>query len=244
MLPVKSSSDDDPGFRHGFRAEASLPLTQGAPAVSHNITRLYWMVFNLYECRIHSDAVTASFWIFFIYSLFFAGVSQILVKNVEVAFKIKPRHPISRGNMSADQSFLVHCSRGSSYFSNFRWCAQSMLGLLRYLNSLGIKKGIINSAMITFSELTDQMTRSGCCRVDVISVGKGSCRSTSAITCQSVQPSSNVGLCLLFLSGVFKTFPSLTNCIFVFIHEISLAVSQHIFAISAIIPKISLCLHV
>ena len=60
---------------------------------------------------------------------------------------------------------------------------------------------------------------------------------------QSVQPSSNVGLCL-FLCGVFETFPSLTNCIFVFIHGISLAVSQHIFAISAIIPKISLCLHV
>ena len=108
LLPVKSSSDDDPGFRHGFGAEASLPLTQGAPAVSHNTTRLYWMVFNLYECHIRSDAVTALFWIFFIYFLFFAGVSPILVKNVEVAFEIKPRHPISRGNMSVDQSFLVH----------------------------------------------------------------------------------------------------------------------------------------
>ena len=45
---------------------------------------------------------------FFIYSLFFAGESPILVKNVEVAFEINPRHPISRGNMSVDQSFLVH----------------------------------------------------------------------------------------------------------------------------------------
>ena len=81
LLPVKSSSDDDPGFRHGFGAEASLPLTQGAPAVSHNITRLYWMVFNLYVCHICSDAVTVLFWIFFIYSLFFAGVSPILVKK-------------------------------------------------------------------------------------------------------------------------------------------------------------------
>ena len=116
LLPVKSSSDDDPRFRHGFGAEASLLLTQGAPAVSHNTTRLYWMVFNLYECHIHSDAITVLFWIFFIYSLFFAGVSPILVKNVEVVFKIKPRHPISRGNMSVDQSFLVHCSRRSSYF--------------------------------------------------------------------------------------------------------------------------------
>ena len=65
LLPVKSSSDDDPGFKHGFRTEASLPLTQGAPAVSHNTTRLYWMVFNRYECHIRSDAVTALFWIFF-----------------------------------------------------------------------------------------------------------------------------------------------------------------------------------
>ena len=210
LLPVKSSSDNDPGFRHGFGAEASLPLIQGAPAVSHNTTKLNWMVFNLCECHIRSDAVTALFWIFFIYFLFFAGESPILVKNVEVAFEIKPRHPISRGNMSVDQSVLVHCSRRSSYFSNFRWCAQSML----------VSKGVVNSAMITFFELTDQITRSGRWRVDVISVGKASCRSTSAITRQSVQPSSNVGLCLLFLCGVFETFPSLTNCIFVFIHEI------------------------
>ena len=193
------------------------------------------MVFNLYECHIRSDAVTALFWIFlYIYSLFFAGESPILIKNVEVAFEIKPRHPISRGNMSVDLSFFVHWSHRSSYFSNFRWCAQSML----------VSKEIVNSAMITFFGLTDQMMRSGRWRVDVISVGKASCRSTSAITRQSVPPSSNVGLCLLFLCGVFETSPSLTNCIFVFIHKISLAVSQHIFAISAIIPKISLCLHV
>ena len=115
-----SSSDDDPGFRIDFGAEVSLPLTQGAPAVSHNTTRLYWMVFNLYECHIRSDVVTALFWIFFIYSLFFAGESPIWVKNVEVAFEIKPRHPISRGNMSVDQPFLVHYSRRSSYLSNFR----------------------------------------------------------------------------------------------------------------------------
>ena len=129
--------------------------------------------------------------------------------------------------MSVDQSFLVHCSRRSSYFSNFRWCAQLMLVL----------KGIVNSAMITFFELTDQMTIFGRWRVDVISVGKASCWSTSAITRQSVQPSSNIGLHLLFLYGVFETFPSLTNCIFVFIHGISLAVSRHIFAISAIIVR-------
>ena len=38
----------------------------------------------MYECNIRSDAVTALFWIFFIYSLFSAGESPSLVKNVEV----------------------------------------------------------------------------------------------------------------------------------------------------------------
>ena len=52
LLPIKSSSDNDPGFRHGFGVEASLALTQGVPAVSHNTSRLYWMVFDLYECHI------------------------------------------------------------------------------------------------------------------------------------------------------------------------------------------------
>ena len=92
-------------------------------------------------------------------------------KTVEVEFKIKPWHPISRGNMSVDQPFLICCSRRSSYFSNFHWCAQSMLA----------SKGSVNSAMITFFKLTDQMTRSGCWQVDVISVGKASCRFTPAI---------------------------------------------------------------
>ena len=42
---------------------------------------------------------------FFIYSLFFAGESSSLVKNVEVEFEIKPQHPISRENMSVDPPF-------------------------------------------------------------------------------------------------------------------------------------------
>ena len=40
LLLTKPSSDDDSEFRHGFGAEASLPLTQNAPAVSHDTTRL------------------------------------------------------------------------------------------------------------------------------------------------------------------------------------------------------------
>ena len=45
------------------------------------------MVFNLYEYYICSDVVTVFFWIFFIYSLFFAGECPSLVKNVEVEFE-------------------------------------------------------------------------------------------------------------------------------------------------------------
>ena len=66
------------------------------------------------------------FWIFFIFSLFPVGESPSLVKNVEVEFEIKPRHPISRGNMSVNQLFLTHYSHRSSYFSNFYWCAYSI----------------------------------------------------------------------------------------------------------------------
>ena len=61
LLPIKSSSDEDPGFRHGFGAEASLPQIQGVLAVSHNTTRLYWILSDLYECHILSDAVTVLF---------------------------------------------------------------------------------------------------------------------------------------------------------------------------------------
>ena len=40
-------------------------------------------------------------------------------------------------------------------------------------------KGIVNSTMITFFELTDQMMRSGHWWVDAISVGKVSCQCAS-----------------------------------------------------------------
>ena len=40
LLPAKPSSDDDTGFWHGFTAEASLPLTQSDPAVTHDTTSL------------------------------------------------------------------------------------------------------------------------------------------------------------------------------------------------------------
>ena len=57
LLPTNHSSDDNSGFRHGFEAEASLPLTQSAPAVTHDTTSLFWIDITLWDCHIHTDAV-------------------------------------------------------------------------------------------------------------------------------------------------------------------------------------------
>ena len=40
LLPTKPSSDDDSGFRDGFRVKVSLALAQSTPALTH-INRLY-----------------------------------------------------------------------------------------------------------------------------------------------------------------------------------------------------------
>ena len=65
LLPTKPSSHDDSAFRHDFRTEASLPLTQRTPAVTHHTTRLCWIVFTLWSCHIHADAIRALSLIFF-----------------------------------------------------------------------------------------------------------------------------------------------------------------------------------
>ena len=138
LLLPKPSSDDDSGFRHGFGAEASLPLAQSAPAITHNTIRLCWIDVALWHCHIHGDAVRALTWIFFVYFLLSDGESPRLVKNTEVELVMKPRHPI--GNMLVIQSFLTHCFRRSSYFSNLRWYAQSKFS----------SKWTVNSIMKTF----------------------------------------------------------------------------------------------
>ena len=118
LLLTKPSSDDDSGFRHGFGAEASLPLTQSAPAVSHDTTRLYQVVVALWDCQIHADAVRDLSWIFSMYFLLSNGGSPRLVKKTEVELAIKPLHLTSIGNTFVIQPFLIHCSCRSSYFSN------------------------------------------------------------------------------------------------------------------------------
>ena len=119
LLPVKPSSDDS-GFRYGFGAEASLPLTQSAPVVTHDTIRLCWIDITLWSCYIHADAVRVLPWVFFMYFLLPDGESPKLVKNTEVESIMKPRHPTSIGNTLVIQPFLTHCSRRSSYFFNLR----------------------------------------------------------------------------------------------------------------------------
>ena len=75
LLQTKPFSDDDSGFMHGFGAEASLPLAQNAPVVSHDTTRLYQIVVTLWDCHIHADAVRALSWIFSVYFLLSDGGS-------------------------------------------------------------------------------------------------------------------------------------------------------------------------
>ena len=65
LLPTKPSSNDDSGFRHGFGAKASLPLTHSTPAVTHDTTKLCWIVITPWDCLIHTGAVRTLFWIFF-----------------------------------------------------------------------------------------------------------------------------------------------------------------------------------
>ena len=63
LLQTKLLLDDDSGFRHDFWAKASLPLSQSASAVTHDTTRLCWIVVTLWDCHIHADSVRA-FWHF------------------------------------------------------------------------------------------------------------------------------------------------------------------------------------
>ena len=79
LLLTNPSSDDDCGFRHGFGAEASLPLAQSPTAVSHDTTRLCQIVVALWDCQIHADAVRSLSWIFSMYFLLSDGGSPRLV---------------------------------------------------------------------------------------------------------------------------------------------------------------------
>ena len=120
LLPTKLSSDDDSRFRHGFGAEALLPLAQSTPAISHDTIRFSQIVITLWDCHIHADTVRPLSWIFSMSFFLSNGGSPRLVKNAEVELAMKPLHLTSIGNTFVIQLFLTHCYRRSSYFSNFR----------------------------------------------------------------------------------------------------------------------------
>ena len=120
LLPTKPSSDCDSRFRHVFRAEASLPVTHSASAVTHDTTGLCRIDVTLWDFHIHADAVRALSWIFFMHFLLSDGESPRLVKNTEVELVMKSQHPTSIGNTLVIQPFLTHYSRRSSYFSDLR----------------------------------------------------------------------------------------------------------------------------
>ena len=124
LLLTKPSSFDDSGFRHGFGTEVSLPLTQRAPAVSHDSTRFCQIVVALWGCQIHAYPVRALTWIYSMYFHLSDGGSPRIVKKTEVELAIKPLHPTSVGNTFVIQPFLTYCSRRSSFLSNLCWCAQ------------------------------------------------------------------------------------------------------------------------
>ena len=107
LRPTKPLSDDDSGFRNGFRAKASLPLTQCSPAVTHDTTRLCWIDVTQWDCHIHTDAVRASSLIFFMYFLMSDGASPRLVKNMEVELVMKPWYLTVIGNALVIQPFFV-----------------------------------------------------------------------------------------------------------------------------------------
>ena len=89
MRLTKPSSDDDSGFRHGFGAEASLPLTQSAPAVSHDTTKLCQIVVTLWDCQIHADAVRAISWIFSMYfHILYRSIIIIIIAAVPFVVNI------------------------------------------------------------------------------------------------------------------------------------------------------------
>ena len=120
LLRTKPSSDDDSGFRHGFGAEASLPLAQSAPGVFHDTTRLCHIVVTLWECHVHADAVRALSWIFSMNFLLSDGRSLRLVN--------KNRGWVGKTFASDfDRKFICYPAISDTFFSQIIIFFQHML---------------------------------------------------------------------------------------------------------------------
>ena len=181
LLPTKPSLNDDSEFRHGFGAEASLPLTQSAPAVTHDTTRLCWIDVTQWDCYIHADAVRTLSWIFFyVIPLVSWRKSKISQEYGGWVANETSASALDRKYIGYLAISHILFSQILIFFSNLRCCAKSKFS----------SKATVNSITKTFFfNLTDQMTISGRWVVNAISVGNTKWFSKSVVTCQSVQPS-------------------------------------------------------
>ena len=107
LFPTKPSSDGDSGFRHGFGAEASLPLARSASAVSHDTIRLCQIVVILWDWHIHAVAIRDLSWILSIYFHLSDGGIPILVKKTEIELAMKALHPTLIGNTFVIQPYYI-----------------------------------------------------------------------------------------------------------------------------------------
>ena len=204
---------------------------QSAPAVTHDTTRLCWIVVTLWDCHINADAIIVD--IFYVFPLVWRRKSKI---SQECRSWVGNETSTS----DLDRKYIGYPAISDTLFSqiliffSLRWCAQSKFS----------SKETINAITKIFN-LMDQMTTSGCWVINTISVGNTKWCFKSVVTCQSVQPSNNYDL-YLFLLESFEMFPSLTKwmTLLVILLRALFAVSQHIFAASAKISRTSLCLHV
>ena len=101
LLPTKPSSDDDFRFRHGFGVKASLPLTQRAPAVTHNTTRRHCgiAISTLMQLEPYVG-------FFYVLPLVWWRKSKIS-QEYRVELVMKPWHLTSIWNMLVIQPFLT-----------------------------------------------------------------------------------------------------------------------------------------
>ena len=159
-LPTKPSSDDDSGFRHGFGAEVSLPLTQSTPAVTHDITRLCWIVVTLWDCHIHADAVKAlsCFCFFNVFPL-------VRWKKSQISQECGSWFGNGTSASDLDRKYVGYLAISDTLFSQILIFFQ--LTLMHASRNFSLKE-TVNSIKKNFFNLTDQMTIYRCWVVNVI----------------------------------------------------------------------------
>ena len=143
-------------FRHGFRAKASLLLTQNAPAVNYNTTRLCWIVVTQWDYHIHSDAIRALSRIFFMYFLLSDGVgNETSACNLDSKYIGYPA--------ISDTLFLQ-----IFIFFNSRWCAQSKFSSNIYIDNVKLESCHMPAANDLYTSTSTHTTTSSNTALDGI----------------------------------------------------------------------------